>query len=226
MSRLTQFISSLDDRRRLALCAVGVMSSLLGTPAAAGDFYRGGQTVTVNGLRDAVALNERVTENLRDLVEVTQAFQRIDLYTDTMSGAQKSDRIKIAYLHEYSNAPYPQLRQFDRAMLQTGRRADGRVAEIVEDANRKKEVLRRGMDLLESVTEALRDENYDAVQEEVAQLTRFVRTRAAPVLSGRSRGADMAYNGTDGGYGQDDGYQQDEGRQQDFGSVLGFRLGN
>ncbi len=205
MTALTRYIETATDKSRLALAAAGVLATLMGTPgsAVAGNFLdklaneltgsQTGRTYTVQDLRTAVAFNQRITDNLSDLVDLSRAMQRIDLYGQ-FPGAETAAKIKTAYLYEYSKAPYPELRQYDRLLLSVARgtRHD-RVRMVADDANRKKQVLRDGTTLVDEIAIALRREDYGSVQRMVRTFSNMMERQAVPLLEGRrSRGWNLA----------------------------------
>jgi hypothetical protein len=219
MTKLTRYIETISDKSRLALAVAGVLGTLMGVPgnAVAGNFLdrlageltgtqSSGRTYTLRDIQTAVAFNQRITDNLSDLVDLSRSMQRIDLYGQ-FSGAETASKIKAAYLYEYSRAPYPELRQYDRLMLSVANSVrDDRIRMVADDANRKKEVLRDGTTLVDQIAVALRQEDYGSVQRMVRTFSRMMENQAVPLLQGqRSRGREMV--------------QAEE--QQDFGLPFG-----
>ncbi|NTF23550.1 hypothetical protein G6L37_34835 [Agrobacterium rubi] len=193
MTRLTRYIETVSDRSRLALATAGVLGTLLGVPvpAEAGNFlqklagelnYGQQGTYRIGDARTAAAFNVRITENLSDLVQLSRSMQRIDLYGQ-FSGRETANKIKQAYLYEYSQAPYAELRQYDRMSLAAAPgTGDRRVALIVADANQKKAVLRDGTTLVDEIANALVREDYRRVERLVAQFGNLMENRAVPLI--------------------------------------------
>lgn len=215
MTRLTKYISALSDKSRLALAAAGMLGILMGNPGdtLAGNFlqkmsdeatYGRQGTYRIGDARTAAAFNVRISDNLSDLVDLSRSMQRIDLYGQ-FSGRETANKIKQAYLYEYSQAPYSELRQYDRMSLAVAPgTGDRRVALIVDDANRKKAVLRDGTTLVEEIATALQREDYRRVERMVLQFSRMMEGRAVPLLQRQSqgyRGESMAYADEQQGFG-------------------------
>lgn len=205
MTRLSRYIETVSDKSRLALAAAGVLGTLIGAPgnAVAGNFLdrlageligtsQSGRTFVLRDIQTAVAFNQRITDNLSDLVDLSRAMQRIDLYGQ-FSGEETAGKIKTAYLYEYSKAPYPELRQYDRLMLSVSPGArDERIRMVADDANRKKQVLRDGTTLVDQIAVALRREDYGSVERMVRTFSRMMEGQAVPLLEGRrSRGREL-----------------------------------
>ncbi len=204
MTNLTRYIGAMRDKARLALAATGILGTLMGSPgpAIAGGFLdrlageltggRSGRSFVLKDIQTAVAFNQRITDNLSDLVDLSRAMQRIDLYGGR-SGAQKASKIKAAYLYEYSKSPYPELRQYDRLMLSVAPGVrDERIRMVADDANRKKQVLRDGTTLVDKIAIALRQGDHDSVERMVRTFSRMMEGQAVSLLEGRrSRGEQM-----------------------------------
>lgn len=205
MTKLSRYIATVSDKSRLALAAAGVLGTLMGTPgdAVAGNFLdqlaseltgnHVGRTYTVQDIRTAVAFNQRISENLSDLLDLSRAIQRIDLYGGQFSGAEKASKIKAAYLYEYSKAPHAELRQYDRLLLSVAPGVtDDRIRMVADDANRKKRVLRDGTTLADEIAEALKVEDYRSVDRVVRSFSRMMEQKAVPLLEGqRSRNREI-----------------------------------
>lgn len=213
MTRLTRYIQALSNHSRVALVTAGMLGTLIGAPAEtlAGNFlqqmaesaqYGQRGTYHISDARTAAAFNARISDNLSDLLDLSRSMRRVDLYGQ-FSGRDTAKKINQAYLYAYSQASYPELRQYDRMSLAVARgTADRRVTIIVNDASRKKAVLRDGTTLVDEITKALSRENYDRAQHLVAQFSSLMETRGAPLLE-RQEYPDrpMAYSDDDAGIG-------------------------
>jgi hypothetical protein len=238
MTKLNVFIAGLSDHARLALATTGILATLCGIPvhAEAGDFFKkierglanatGDKNYTVQDLETAVAFDTRTTAHLAALLNLSRAIQQINLYGRDMTGREKANNIKSAYLVEYSKAPYGQLQRYDRYLLDVSRGVRDRRIEIVaRDYNDKKQVLRAGASTLEDIASALKVEDYNSVQQLVRRLSNIMESRAVPLL--RVDGSD-AYAMNGGGssardrYPAQDDYAIDE-REDNPG--IGFSLG-
>lgn len=215
MTKLSSFIEGLTDKSRLALATAGILAVMVAAPASAGSFFgNSGGRLPVEDIRIARMFNERVTENLRDLVDLSRSIARIDLYgRDRFSGDEKGKKIQIAYLIEFSKSPFPELRDYDKLLIgaRRGSQNEGQIARIAEAVNAKKQVLRDGTTLVDMIAESLKYEDYRSVKRYVAQFRTLMERNAVPLLSGRI---------ADNDYSADADYAQ----QSDEPQVLGFTL--
>jgi hypothetical protein len=197
MTRLSYYIEKASDKSRLALAATGVLATLLATtpyPAEAGNFLdkvaghmagRPGRAYPVDDVRTAAAFNVRSTDNLTALVDLSRALRRnaSEIFGNRFSGYEKADKIKTAYLYEYSRASFPELRQYDRLLLSVAPGVhDRRVALIVDDSNKKKNLLRDGTTIVDELAQALVREDYRSAERLINQLEHMMERRAVPLL--------------------------------------------
>lgn len=187
MTKLSSFIEGLNDKSRLALATAGLMAVMVAAPASAGGYFGGSSSrMPVEDIRIARMFHERVEENLSDLLDLSRSIARIDLYgRDRFSGEEKGRKIQIAYLIEFSKAPHPELRDYDKLMItaRRGSRNEDGIARIAEAVNMKKQLLRDGTTLVDMIAQALTNEDYRSVERHVAQFRTLMERNAAPLLS-------------------------------------------
>lgn len=188
MTKLSEFLDHLPASGRSALAVAGILATLATAQAASANQYDGNsRTWAADTVPFIAKLDERVTSNLRSLVDIVHHLKRIPFGRGGQSGDQMAHAIQVDYVNAVNRAPYPQLAEFDHFHMEAQRGVpdEGRIERIAEQVNGKREVLLEALDIVDRMDKALAYQDFNGAEELLMQANQYLDQNAGSLRGNR-----------------------------------------